>query len=42
MLTGIVRTVGTDDAGGRRDQLRAALDRYTDAMARHHRQDQIL
>ncbi len=33
---------GTDDAGGRRDQLRAALDRYTAALARHHRQDQIL
>jgi carbonic anhydrase/acetyltransferase-like protein (isoleucine patch superfamily) len=33
---------GTDDAGGRRDQLRAALPRYTAAMARHHRQDQII
>ena len=33
---------GVDDAGGRRDQLRAALARYTAAMARHHRQDQIV
>jgi carbonic anhydrase/acetyltransferase-like protein (isoleucine patch superfamily) len=33
---------GIDDAGGRRDQLRAALGRYTAAMARHHRQDQII
>jgi hypothetical protein len=32
----------TDDAGGRREQLRAALDRYTAALARHHRQDQIV
>jgi carbonic anhydrase/acetyltransferase-like protein (isoleucine patch superfamily) len=34
--------LGVDDAGGRRDQLRAALKRYTAAMARHHRQDQII
>src|SRR5215831_9180080 len=33
---------GIDDAGGRREQLRAALARYTAAMARHHRQDQII
>jgi carbonic anhydrase/acetyltransferase-like protein (isoleucine patch superfamily) len=32
---------GIDDAGGRRDQLRTALARYTAAMACHHRQDQI-
>jgi carbonic anhydrase/acetyltransferase-like protein (isoleucine patch superfamily) len=34
--------LGVDDAGGRREQLRAALARYTAAMARHHRQDQII
>ena len=33
---------GIDDAGGRREQLRAALARYTAALARHHRQDQII
>jgi carbonic anhydrase/acetyltransferase-like protein (isoleucine patch superfamily) len=33
---------GIDDAGGRRDQLRTALTRYTAAMASHHRQEQIL
>jgi carbonic anhydrase/acetyltransferase-like protein (isoleucine patch superfamily) len=33
---------GADDAGGRHEQLRAALQRYTAAMARHHRQDQII
>ena len=33
---------GIDDAGGRRDQLRTALARYTAAMACHHRQDQIV
>ena len=33
---------GIDDAGGRREQLRAALGRYTAALARHHRQDQII
>jgi carbonic anhydrase/acetyltransferase-like protein (isoleucine patch superfamily) len=33
---------GVDDAGGRRDQLRTALARYTAAMASHHRQDQII
>jgi carbonic anhydrase/acetyltransferase-like protein (isoleucine patch superfamily) len=33
---------GIDDAGGRRDQLRTALARYTAAMACHHRQEQIL
>jgi carbonic anhydrase/acetyltransferase-like protein (isoleucine patch superfamily) len=33
---------GVDDAGGRRDQLRAALARYTAAMARQHRQDQAV
>jgi carbonic anhydrase/acetyltransferase-like protein (isoleucine patch superfamily) len=34
--------LGADDAGGRRDQLQAALARYTAAMARHHRQDQVI
>jgi hypothetical protein len=34
--------LGVDDAGDRRDQLRAALARYTAAMARHHRQDQVI
>jgi len=34
--------LGVDDAGGRRDQMQAALARYTAAMARHHRQDQII
>ena len=34
--------LGVDDAGGRRDQLRAALARYTAAMIRHHRQDQVI
>ena len=33
---------GVDDAGGRAGQLRAALQRYTAAMARHHRQDQMV
>jgi hypothetical protein len=33
---------GVDDAGGRREQLRAALKRYTAAMARHHLQDRIV
>jgi len=33
---------GVDDAGGRREQLRAALQRYTKAIARHHRQDQVI
>jgi hypothetical protein len=33
---------GVDDAGGRRDHLRAALTRYTAAMARHHLQDQVI
>jgi hypothetical protein len=34
--------LGADDAGGRRGQLQAALARYTAAMARHHRHDQII
>ena len=34
--------LGVDDAGGRRDQLRAALARYTAAMIRHHRIDQVI
>jgi len=34
--------LGADDAGGRHGQLQAALARYTAAMARHHRQDQII
>ena len=33
---------GIDDAGGRHNQLQAALARYTAAMASHHRQDQVL
>jgi carbonic anhydrase/acetyltransferase-like protein (isoleucine patch superfamily) len=33
---------GVDDAGDRREQMRAALQRYTGAMARHHRQDEII
>jgi len=33
---------GVDDAGGRAGQLHAALQRYTAAMARHHRQDQMV
>jgi carbonic anhydrase/acetyltransferase-like protein (isoleucine patch superfamily) len=32
---------GVDDAGGRRDQLRTALKRYTAAMARHNRHDEV-
>jgi carbonic anhydrase/acetyltransferase-like protein (isoleucine patch superfamily) len=34
--------LGVDDTGGCRDQFQAALARYTAAMARHHRQDQVL
>jgi carbonic anhydrase/acetyltransferase-like protein (isoleucine patch superfamily) len=34
--------LGADDADGRRGQLQAALARYTAAMARHHRQDEVL
>jgi hypothetical protein len=34
--------LGADDAGGRPAQLRAALARYTAAMARHHRRDEII
>jgi hypothetical protein len=34
--------LGADDAGGRRDQLQTALARHTAAMARHHRQDQVI
>jgi carbonic anhydrase/acetyltransferase-like protein (isoleucine patch superfamily) len=33
---------GADDAGGRRGALHAALRRYTAALARHHRQDQLI
>ena len=33
---------GVDDAGGRCEQLPAALTHYTAVMARHHRQDQII
>jgi len=33
---------GVDDAGDRREQMRAALQRYTTAMARHHREDAII
>jgi len=34
--------LGADDAGGRRDQLRTALARYTAAIICHHRQDQVI
>ena len=34
--------LGADDVGGRPAELRAALARYTAAMARHHRQDQVI
>jgi carbonic anhydrase/acetyltransferase-like protein (isoleucine patch superfamily) len=34
--------LGLDDGGGHREQLQAALARYTAAMARRHRQDQII
>jgi len=33
---------GVDDAGDRREQMQAALQRYTAAMARHHREDEII
>jgi carbonic anhydrase/acetyltransferase-like protein (isoleucine patch superfamily) len=33
---------GVDDAGDRREQMRAALQRYTGALARHHREDEII
>ncbi len=33
---------GVDDAGDRRQQMLAALQRYTAAMARHHREDEII
>jgi carbonic anhydrase/acetyltransferase-like protein (isoleucine patch superfamily) len=33
---------GVEDAGDRREQMRAALQRYTKAMARHHREDEVV
>ncbi len=33
---------GVDDAGDRRQQMQAALQRYTAAMARHHREDELI
>jgi hypothetical protein len=33
---------GVDDAGDRREQMRVALQRYTAALARHHREDAII
>jgi carbonic anhydrase/acetyltransferase-like protein (isoleucine patch superfamily) len=33
---------GIDDAGDRRQQMQAALRRYTAAVARHHREDEII
>ncbi len=33
---------GVDDAGDRRDQMRAALQRYTKAMVHHHREDDVV
>jgi carbonic anhydrase/acetyltransferase-like protein (isoleucine patch superfamily) len=33
---------GIDEAAGRREQMQAALRRYTAAIARHHRQDEVL
>jgi carbonic anhydrase/acetyltransferase-like protein (isoleucine patch superfamily) len=33
---------GVDDAGDRREQMQSALQRYTGAMARHHREDEII
>jgi carbonic anhydrase/acetyltransferase-like protein (isoleucine patch superfamily) len=33
---------GVEDAGDRHDQMRAALQRYTKAMTRHHREDEVV
>jgi hypothetical protein len=33
---------GIDEAADRREQMRAALQRYTAAIARHHRQDEVI
>ena len=33
---------GVDDAGDRREQMRAALQRYTKAMVHHHREDDVV
>jgi carbonic anhydrase/acetyltransferase-like protein (isoleucine patch superfamily) len=33
---------GVEDAGDRREQMRAALQRYTKAMGRHHREDEVI
>jgi len=37
-----LRDHGGRGAAGRREQMQAALRRYTAAIARHHRQDEIL
>jgi hypothetical protein len=34
--------LGAHDAGGRREQPRAALQRHTAALVRHHRQDRVI
>jgi carbonic anhydrase/acetyltransferase-like protein (isoleucine patch superfamily) len=33
---------GIDEAADRREQMQAALERYTTAIARHHRQDEVI
>jgi carbonic anhydrase/acetyltransferase-like protein (isoleucine patch superfamily) len=33
---------GIEDAGDRREQMRAALQRYTRALARHHGEDEVI
>jgi hypothetical protein len=33
---------GIEEVAGRREQMQAALRRYTAAIARHHRQDEVL
>jgi len=33
---------GIDEAADRRDQMQAALRRYTAAIARHHHQDEVI
>jgi carbonic anhydrase/acetyltransferase-like protein (isoleucine patch superfamily) len=33
---------GIDEAADRREQMQAALQRYTTAIARHHRQDEVI
>ena len=33
---------GIEEAADRREQMQAALQRYTTAIARHHRQDEVI